>query len=65
VLVGENDTRCVPAQVYAYVDALKEAGGDVEVYSYGTGHSSYVVDEELRQWRTVVDFLRRRVLERG
>jgi dipeptidyl aminopeptidase/acylaminoacyl peptidase len=63
VLVGENDTRCVPGQVYAYVDALKAAGGDVEAYSYGEGHSSYVVQEELRQWRTVLDFLRRRVLD--
>jgi dipeptidyl aminopeptidase/acylaminoacyl peptidase len=64
VLVGENDTRCVPAQVYSYVDALKAAGGDVEVYSYGTGHSSYVVEEELRQWRAVADFLQRTVLNR-
>lgn len=61
VLVAENDSRCVPAQVYSYVDALKAAGGDVEVYSYDEGHSSYVVDEELREWRTVLDFLRRRV----
>ena len=63
VLVGENDTRCVPGQVYSYVHALKKAGGDVEVYSYGTGHSSYVVEEELRQWGAVVDFLQRRVLD--
>jgi acetyl esterase/lipase len=62
--VGENDTRCVPAQVYAYADALKAAGGDVEIYSYGEGHSSFVVDEELRQMRTILDFLRRRVVER-
>ncbi len=64
VLVGENDTRCVPAQVYSYVDALKAAGGDVELYSYGEGHSSFIVDEEVRQWRTVLDFLQRRVLDR-
>ena len=61
VLVGENDTRCVPAQVYAYVDALRNAGGDVEVYSYAEGHSSYVVATEVDEWRTVLDFLRRRV----
>jgi dipeptidyl aminopeptidase/acylaminoacyl peptidase len=61
VLVGENDTRCVPAQVYAYVDALRNAGGDVEVYSYDEGHSSYVVDTEIDEWRTVLEFLRRRV----
>jgi dipeptidyl aminopeptidase/acylaminoacyl peptidase len=61
VLVGEHDSRCVPAQVHAYVDALRDAGGDVEVYSYDTGHSSFVLDEEVREWRTVLEFLRRRV----
>jgi dipeptidyl aminopeptidase/acylaminoacyl peptidase len=61
VLVGEHDTRCVPGQVYRYVDALRGAGGDVELYSYDEGHSSYVVEEEIREWRTVLDFLRRRV----
>ena len=61
VLVGENDTRCVPAQVYAYVDALRNVGGDVEVYSYAEGHSSYVVATEIDEWGTVLEFLRRRV----
>lgn len=61
VLVGENDTRCVPAQVYSYVEALRAAGGDVEVYSYDEGHSTFVVDEEVREWRTVFDFLTRHV----
>jgi dipeptidyl aminopeptidase/acylaminoacyl peptidase len=61
VLVGEHDSRCVPGQVHAYVDALRGAGGDVEVYSYDAGHSSFVLDEEIREWRAVRDFLRRRV----
>ena len=61
VLVGEHDTRCTPGQVYAYVDALRAAGGDVELYSYAEGHSSYIVEEEVREWRTVMDFLLRRV----
>jgi dipeptidyl aminopeptidase/acylaminoacyl peptidase len=64
VEVGENDTRCVPGQVYAYVDALKAAGGVVEVYSYGEGHSSFVVDEEIRQMRALLDFLERQVPRR-
>jgi acetyl esterase/lipase len=64
VLVGEHDTRCVPGQVYSYVDALRSAGGDVEVYSYDEGHSSYIVQEEIREWRTVMGFLRRRVPRR-
>lgn len=61
VQVGENDTRCVPEQVDNYVNALRDAGGDVEVYRYGEGHSSYIVEEELRQWRAVLEFLRRRI----
>jgi dienelactone hydrolase len=61
VLVAENDSRCVPGQVYAYVDAMREAGGDLELYSYDQGHSSFIVDEELREWRAILDFLKRRV----
>jgi len=61
VLIGENDTRCVPEQAYNYVNALRDAGGQVEVYSYGEGHSSYIVDEELRQWGAVLEFLRRHI----
>jgi dienelactone hydrolase len=60
-LIGEHDTRCPPDQATAYVEALRAGGGEAEVYTYGTGHSSYVVDEEIRQWRTVIEFLLRRV----
>jgi dipeptidyl aminopeptidase/acylaminoacyl peptidase len=60
-LIGEHDTRCPPDQANAYVEAMRAGGGDAEVYTYGTGHSSYVVDEEVRQWRTVIEFLLRRV----
>jgi dipeptidyl aminopeptidase/acylaminoacyl peptidase len=56
-LIGENDTRCVPAQAFKYVEAFKGNGGDATVYAYGTGHSSYVVDEETAQWRAVLDFV--------
>ncbi len=51
----------MPSQVYRYVRALRKAGGDVELYSYGEGHSSYLVDEEVREWGAVLEFLRRRV----
>src|SRR5262245_39404132 len=61
ILVGEHDSRCVPSQVYRYERALRKAGGDVELYSYSEGHSSYVVDEEIREWGAVLKFLRRRV----
>lgn len=61
IIVGEHDSRCVPSQVYRYQRALRKAGGDVELYSYAEGHSSYVVDEEVREWGAVLEFLRRRV----
>ena len=61
VLVGEHDSRCVPGQVYRYVRALRKAGGEVDLYSYEQGHSSYVVDEEVREWAAVLEFLRARV----
>lgn len=58
---GENDTRCPPRQVRLYIDALRALGGDVEVDHYGTGHGSFIVDEEVRQWTVVLDYLRRHV----
>ena len=61
VLIGEHDTRCPPRQAFNWVDAYRARGGEVEVYTYGTGHSSFVVDEEIRQWQAVLDFLRRRI----
>jgi dipeptidyl aminopeptidase/acylaminoacyl peptidase len=60
-LIGEHDTRCVPHQAFNYVNALKARGGEIEVYTYGEGHGSYIVDEEVREWRTVLEFLLRRV----
>jgi dipeptidyl aminopeptidase/acylaminoacyl peptidase len=56
-LVGENDTRCTPDQAFRYIEALERNGGDSEIYTYATGHSSYVVDEEIRQYRAVLDFV--------
>jgi dienelactone hydrolase len=60
-LIGEHDSRCPPRQAYLWVDAVRARGGDVEVYSYETGHSSFVVDEEIRQMRAVLDFLDRKL----
>jgi dipeptidyl aminopeptidase/acylaminoacyl peptidase len=56
-LIGEHDTRCVPEQAHRYVDALRRNGGEAEVYTYGTGHSSFVVDEEVRQYGAILEFV--------
>jgi dipeptidyl aminopeptidase/acylaminoacyl peptidase len=58
-LIADNDTRCVPKQAMNYVDAFRANGGAAEVYAYGTGHSSFVVDEEIRQHRAVLEFVLR------
>ena len=61
VLAGRNDTRCPFDQAVAWVEAVRAAGGEVELYEYETGHISFDVDEVVRQMRTILDFLARHV----
>ena len=61
VLAGRNDTRCPFDQAVAWVDAVRAAGGEVELYEYGTGHVSFDVDEVVRQIAAILDFLGRHV----
>jgi dipeptidyl aminopeptidase/acylaminoacyl peptidase len=56
-IIGENDSRCPYAQAIAYVDKLAARGHPHEVYVFGTGHGSFDTDEEIRQVRTILDFL--------
>jgi hypothetical protein len=44
-----------------YVDRLKARHHPHEVYTFATGHSSFDVDETVRQMRVILDFLRRNV----
>lgn len=61
VLVGRNDSRCPYRQAMAWVEAVRAHGAHVEVYEYDTGHSSFDVDEVVRQMRVVLEFLSRQV----
>jgi dipeptidyl aminopeptidase/acylaminoacyl peptidase len=61
VLAGRNDTRCPLDQAVTWVERVRAAGGEVELYEYETGHISYDVDEVVRQMRAVLDFLARHV----
>jgi dipeptidyl aminopeptidase/acylaminoacyl peptidase len=56
-VLGENDSRCPLPQALAYVDRLRERGAPHQVYRYATGHGSLDLDEEVRQIRTILDFL--------
>jgi len=60
-LIGENDSRCPYGQAMAYVEKLAARGHPHEVYTYGTGHASFDVDERARQVATILAFLRRTV----
>jgi dipeptidyl aminopeptidase/acylaminoacyl peptidase len=58
LVIGENDSRCPVGQALAYADRLKEQGKPHEVYLYTTGHGALATDEDVRQQRVVLDFLR-------
>ena len=60
-VIGENDSRCPLGQALAYIDRVAAAGVRHEVYRYTTGHGSLDTDEEVRQIRTILDFLEREV----
>jgi acetyl esterase/lipase len=60
-VIGENDSRCPLRQAMAYVDKLKARSHPVEVHLFPTGHSSFDLDEDVNQQRTILDFLARTV----
>jgi dipeptidyl aminopeptidase/acylaminoacyl peptidase len=60
-VIGENDSRCPLRQAMAYVDRLAARGHPHRVHRFGTGHGSNDTDEEVRQMRVILDFLRENV----
>ncbi len=60
-VIGRNDSRCPYAQAMRYVERLEARGHPHEVYVFETGHSSFDVDERVRQVATTLDFLARNV----
>jgi dipeptidyl aminopeptidase/acylaminoacyl peptidase len=60
-IIGQNDSRCPFRQAMLYVDRLSARDHPHEVYVFPTGHSSFDVDERVRQQRTILEFLRRHV----
>jgi len=60
-LIGDNDSRCPLRQALAYVERLDARGHPHEVHRYATGHSSFDLDERVRQMRLILGFLSRHV----
>ena len=61
ITAGENDSRCPLPQILNYVERLKARNHPHELYLFGTGHSSFDIDERIRQLGVVLDFLARTV----
>jgi len=60
-LIGENDSRCPYRQAMLYVEKLEARGHPHELYVFAAGHSSFDVDERVRQVDRILTFLRANV----
>jgi dipeptidyl aminopeptidase/acylaminoacyl peptidase len=61
LLAGEHDSRCPLPQILNYVERLKARRHPHELYLFGTGHSSFDVDERIRQLGVVLAYLSKTV----
>jgi len=59
ILAGRNDPRCPIRQIENYLARLHELGKTHEYYEFHAGHSSAVVDEQIRQVEARIDFVHR------
>jgi dipeptidyl aminopeptidase/acylaminoacyl peptidase len=57
LLAGEHDSRCPLPQILNYVERLKSRGHPHELYLFRTGHSTFDVEERIRQLGVVLDYL--------
>jgi dipeptidyl aminopeptidase/acylaminoacyl peptidase len=60
-IIGEHDSRCPYQQAMDYVERIAERGVPHEVVTFATGHGSFDTDEDVRQQRLILDFLRHHV----
>jgi dipeptidyl aminopeptidase/acylaminoacyl peptidase len=61
LLAGEHDSRCPLPQVLNYVERLKARNHPHELYLFSTGHSSFDIDERIRQLGVALDYLSKTV----
>ncbi|HXG27036.1 MAG TPA: prolyl oligopeptidase family serine peptidase [Candidatus Binatia bacterium] len=61
LLAGEHDSRCPLPQILNYVERLKARNHPHELYLFSTGHSSFDIDERIRQLGVALDYLSKTV----
>jgi acetyl esterase/lipase len=59
IIAGRNDPRCPIRQIENYLERLRELGHPHEFYEFDAGHSSLVVDEQIRQLEAQIYFAHR------
>jgi acetyl esterase/lipase len=59
LIVGQNDPRCPSRSVDIYRERLMQLGKKFEEYRFDAGHSSLVVDEQIRQIEIQIAFAAR------
>jgi dipeptidyl aminopeptidase/acylaminoacyl peptidase len=58
-VAGRNDPRCPIRQIENYVRRLRELDRPHELYEFEAGHSSLVVEEQIRQMEMQLEFAHR------
>jgi dipeptidyl aminopeptidase/acylaminoacyl peptidase len=56
LLAGRNDPRCPIRQIENYVRRLRQLGKPHRLYEFDAGHSSLVVEEQVRQMEVQIEF---------
>lgn len=56
IIAGDNDIRCTIGQVLRWTEAFEEAGGDLDLYRFATGHGSNASEETVDQVERVLRF---------
>ncbi|HUL85049.1 MAG TPA: alpha/beta fold hydrolase [Actinomycetota bacterium] len=59
IIAGKNDPRCPPEGVDPWVDAVRAAGGTVEVEYYPEGHHTNSVAGQVQHMQLILDFFER------
>jgi dipeptidyl aminopeptidase/acylaminoacyl peptidase len=59
IVAGRNDPRCPIRQIENYLARLRELGRTHLFYEFDAGHSSLVVEEQIRQMEVQIEFAQR------